>query len=80
MKGGSYLESEMTPFIEMRREYPLSVAGGSEQHDETIDFRVAIGVPSAPHSRYPKLLTQWQREGRLTALTDVINDAQNPIK
>lgn len=68
----------MTLFTGMRREYPLFAADGSEQRNETTGFRVAIGALSAPRSRYPELFAQWQKEGRLAALTDAIDDAQDP--
>lgn len=80
VKGGNYLEGEMTLFTGMRREYPLFAADGSEQRNETTGFRVAIGALSAPRSRYPELFAQWQKEGRLAALTDAIDDAQDPTK
>ncbi|VTL99120.1 type VI secretion protein [Pseudomonas aeruginosa] len=80
VKGGNYLEGEMTLFTGMRREYPLFAADGSEQRNATTGFRVAIGALSAPRSRYPELFAQWQKEGRLAALTDAIDDAQDPTK
>ncbi|MDI9100921.1 type VI secretion protein, partial [Pseudomonas aeruginosa] len=33
-----------------------------------------------PRSRYPQLFAQWPKEGRLAALTDAIDDAQDPTK
>jgi len=77
-KGGNYLEGEGTLFTGMRREYPLFAADGTEQRNEATGFRVAIGALSAPRSRYKQLFEQWQKEGRLTALTDAISDAQDP--
>ncbi|SEH86598.1 Sulfatase-modifying factor enzyme 1 [Pseudomonas asplenii] len=80
VKGGNYLEGEGTLFTGMRREYPLFAADGTEQSNETTGFRVAIGALSAPRSRYKELFEQWQKEGRLAALTDAIDDAQDPTK
>ena len=80
VKGGNYLEGEGTLFTGMRREYPLFAADGTEQSNETTGFRVAIGALSAPRSRYEELFQQWQKEGRLAALTDAIDDAQDPTK
>lgn len=80
VKGGNYLEGEGTLFTGMRREYPLFGADGTEQSNETTGFRVAIGALSAPRSRYEELFEQWQKEGRLAALTDAIDDAQDPTK
>ncbi|MCD5995979.1 SUMF1/EgtB/PvdO family nonheme iron enzyme [Pseudomonas sp. CDFA 602] len=79
-KGGNYLEGEGTLFTGMRREYPLFAADGTEQSNETTGFRVAIGALSAPRSRYKELFEQWQKEGRLAALTDDIADADDPTK
>ncbi|MGC3654869.1 type VI secretion protein, partial [Pseudomonas aeruginosa] len=67
-------------FTGMRREYPLFAPDGSEQRNQTTGFPVAIGALSAPRSRYPELFAQWQMEGRLAALTDAIDDAQDPTK
>ncbi|MFS2093261.1 formylglycine-generating enzyme family protein [Pseudomonas sp. Pseusp11] len=80
VKGGNYLEGEGTLFTGMRREYSLFAADGTEQHNETTGFRVAIGALSAPRSRYKELFAQWQKEGRLASLTDAIDDAQDPTK
>lgn len=80
VKGGNYLEGEGTLFTGMRREYPLFGADGTEQSNETTGFRVAIGALSAPRSRYEELFEQWQKEGRLAALTDAIDDTQDPTK
>ncbi|KAA8707610.1 formylglycine-generating enzyme family protein [Pseudomonas cannabina] len=79
-KGGNYLEGEGTLFTGMRREYPLFAADGTEQNNETTGFRVAIGALSAPRSRYKELFDQWQKEGRLAALTDDITDTDDPTK
>lgn len=79
-KGGNYLEGEGTLFTGMRREYPLFAADGSEQSNETTGFRVAIGALSAPRSRYKELFDQWQKEGRLAALTDDITTDDDPTK
>ncbi|KPC30590.1 Uncharacterized protein ABJ99_1279 [Pseudomonas syringae pv. cilantro] len=79
-KGGNYLEGEGTLFTGMRREYPLFAADGTEQNNETTGFRVAIGALSAPRSRYKELFEQWQKEGRLAALTDDITDTDDPTK
>lgn len=78
VKGGNYLEGELTLFTGMRREYPSFTADGSEQRNDTTGFRVALGALSAPRSRYPELFEQWQREGRLASLTDEIDDADDP--
>lgn len=78
VKGGNYLEGEMTLFTGMRREYPSFAANGSEQRNETTGFRVALGALSAPRSRYQELFEQWQREGRLAGLTDEIEAADDP--
>ncbi|WP_296266594.1 formylglycine-generating enzyme family protein [Pseudomonas sp. UBA6562] len=80
VKGGNYLEGEGTLFTGMRREYPLFAADGSEQHNATTGFRVAIGALSAPRSRYPELFEQWQKEGRLANLTDDIQAADDPTQ
>jgi formylglycine-generating enzyme required for sulfatase activity len=80
VKGGNYLEGEMTLFTGMRREYPLFAADGSEQRNETTGLRVALGALSAPRSRYKELFEQWQVEGRLAGLTDEIQDADDPTK
>ena len=80
VKGGNYLEGELTLFTGMRREYPLFAADGTEQSNETTGFRVALGALAAPRSRYNELFTQWQKEGRLASLTDAIDDAQDPTK
>lgn len=80
VKGGNYLEGEMTLFTGMRREYPLFAADGSEQRNETTGLRVALGALSAPRSRYKELFDQWQGEGRLAGLTDEIQDADDPTK
>lgn len=80
VKGGNYLEGEGTLFTGMRREYPLFGADGTEQRNETTGFRVAIGALSAPRSRYQELFEQWQKQGRLTSLTDDIDAAQDPTK
>ncbi len=80
VKGGNYLEGELTLFTGMRREYPLFSADGTEQSNETTGFRVALGALAAPRSRYNELFTQWQKEGRLASLTDAIDDAQDPTK
>jgi len=80
VKGGNYLEGEMTLFTGMRREYPLFAADGTEQRNETTGFRVALGALAAPRSRYSELFNQWQKEGRLASLTDAIDDAQDPTK
>ncbi|MNQ70836.1 Formylglycine-generating sulfatase enzyme [compost metagenome] len=80
VKGGNYLEGEMTLFTGMRREYPLFAADGSEQRNETTGLRVALGALSAPRSRYKELFEQWQGEGRLAGLTDEIQDADDPTK
>ncbi|WP_416427502.1 formylglycine-generating enzyme family protein [Pseudomonas sp. App30] len=80
VKGGNYLEGEMTLFTGMRREYPLFAADGTEQRNETTGFRVALGALAAPRSRYSELFAQWQKEGRLASLTDAIDDAQDPTK
>ncbi len=80
VKGGNYLEGEMTLFTGMRREYPLFAADGSEQRNETTGFRVALGALSAPRSRYKELFEQWQAEGRLAGLTDEIQDTEDPTK
>lgn len=80
VKGGNYLEGEGTLFTGMRREYPLFGADGTEQRNATTGFRVAIGALSAPRSRYQELFEQWQKEGRLTSLTDDIDAAQDPTK
>jgi formylglycine-generating enzyme required for sulfatase activity len=77
VKGGNYLEGELTLFTGMRREYPLFTAQGSEQRNETTGFRVVLGALSAPRSRYQELFAQWQREGRLAGLTDEIADADD---
>jgi formylglycine-generating enzyme required for sulfatase activity len=77
-KGGNFLEGEGTLFTGMRREYPLFAADGTEQRNEATGFRVSIGALSAPRSRYEELFEQWQKEGRLTTLTDAIDDAQDP--
>lgn len=77
-KGGNYLEGEGTLFTGMRREYPLFAADGTEQRNEATGFRVAIGALSAPRSRYKELFEQWHKEGRLTTLTDAIDDANDP--
>ncbi|MEG5264140.1 SUMF1/EgtB/PvdO family nonheme iron enzyme [Pseudomonas sp. JDS28PS106] len=79
-KGGNYLEGEGTLFTGMRREYPLFAADGTEQSNETTGFRVAIGALSAPRSRYKELFDQWQKEGRLAALTDDIATDDDPTK
>jgi formylglycine-generating enzyme required for sulfatase activity len=79
-KGGNYLEGEGTLFTGMRREYPLFAADGTEQRNETTGFRVAIGALSAPRSRYKELFEQWQKEGRLAALTDDIAETEDPTK
>jgi formylglycine-generating enzyme required for sulfatase activity len=79
-KGGNYLEGEGTLFTGMRREYPLFAADGTEQSNETTGFRVAIGALSAPRSRYKELFDQWQKEGRLAALTDDIAADDDPTK
>ncbi len=62
VKGGNYLEGEMTLFTGMRREYPLFAADGSEQRNETTGFRVAIGALSAPRSRYPSCSPNGRRK------------------
>lgn len=80
VKGGNYLEGELTLFTGMRREYPMFTAQGSEQRNETTGFRVALGALSAPRSRYQELFEQWQREGRLAGLTDEIADADDPTQ
>lgn len=80
VKGGNYLEGEGTLFTGMRREYPLFGADGSEQRNETTGFRVAIGALSAPRSRYDELFAQWQKQGRLSGLTDDIGDAEDPTQ
>jgi len=80
VKGGNYLEGELTLFTGMRREYPLFAADGSEQRNATTGFRVALGALSAPRSRYAELFEQWQKEGRLAGLTDEIDDAEDPTK
>lgn len=80
VKGGNYLEGELTLFTGMRREYPLFTAEGTEQRNETTGFRVAIGALSAPRSRYPELFAQWQKEGRLSSLTDEIAAADDPTQ
>ena len=80
VKGGNYLEGEMTLFTGMRREYPLFAADGSEQRNQTTGLRVALGALSAPRSRYKELFEQWQGEGRLAGLTDEIQDADDPTK
>lgn len=80
VKGGNYLEGEMTLFTGMRREYPSFAADGTEQRNETTGFRVALGALSAPRSRYQELFEQWQREGRLAGLTDEIEAADDPTK
>lgn len=79
-KGGNYLEGEGTLFTGMRREYPLFAADGTEQRNDTTGFRVAIGALSAPRSRYKELFDQWQKEGRLAALTDDIAETEDPTK
>jgi formylglycine-generating enzyme required for sulfatase activity len=79
-KGGNYLEGEGTLFTGMRREYPLFAADGTEQRNDTTGFRVAIGALSAPRSRYKELFDQWQKEGRLAALTDDIAETDDPTK
>ncbi|MDF2640826.1 MAG: type secretion protein [Pseudomonas sp.] len=79
-KGGNYLEGEGTLFTGMRREYPLFAEDGTEQSNETTGFRVAIGALSAPRSRYKELFDQWQKEGRLAALTDDIATDDDPTK
>lgn len=79
-KGGNYLEGEGTLFTGMRREYPLFAADGTEQRNDTTGFRVAIGALSAPRSRYKELFEQWQKEGRLAALTDDIAETEDPTK
>ncbi|AMB84259.1 type VI secretion protein [Pseudomonas agarici] len=80
VKGGNYLEGEGTLFTGMRREYPLFAADGTEQRNETTGLRVAVGALSAPRSRYKELFSQWEKEGRLAALTDAIDDARDPTK
>ncbi|WP_374980907.1 SUMF1/EgtB/PvdO family nonheme iron enzyme [Pseudomonas solani] len=80
VKGGNYLEGEMTLFTGMRREYPLFAADGTEQQNETTGFRVAIGALSAPRSRYKDLFEQWKAEGRASSLTDEIADDQDPTQ
>jgi len=80
VKGGNYLEGEMTLFTGMRREYPLFAADGREQRNETTGLRLALGAISAPRSRYADLFEQWQRDGRLAELTDEIDQAQDPTK
>jgi len=80
VKGGNYLEGEMTLFTGMRREYPLFAADGSEQRNETTGMRVALGAIAAPRSRYQELFEQWQRDGRLAGLTDEIDQFQDPTK
>jgi formylglycine-generating enzyme required for sulfatase activity len=80
VKGGNYLEGELTLFTGMRREYPLFAADGSEQRNATTGFRVALGALSAPRSRYEELFEQWQKEGRLAGLTDEIDAAEDPTK
>lgn len=79
-KGGNYLEGEGTLFTGMRREYPLFAADGTEQRNDTTGFRVNIGALSAPRSRYKELFDQWQKEGRLAALTDDIAETEDPTK
>ncbi|AZD93286.1 MULTISPECIES: formylglycine-generating enzyme family protein [Pseudomonas] len=80
VKGGNYLEGELTLFTGMRREYPLFAADGSEQRNATTGFRVALGALSAPRSRYEELFEQWQQEGRLAGLTDEIEAAEDPTQ
>ncbi|TBU96105.1 formylglycine-generating enzyme family protein [Phytopseudomonas dryadis] len=80
VKGGNYLEGEMTLFTGMRREYPLFAADGSEQRNETTGFRVSIGALSAPRSRYKELFAQWKDEGRVSTLTDEIEEDQDATK
>lgn len=80
VKGGNYLEGEMTLFTGMRREYPLFAADGTEQRNETTGFRVAIGALSAPRSRYKELFEQWKAEGRSSSLTDEISEDQDPTR
>ncbi|PZW66912.1 sulfatase-modifying factor enzyme 1 [Pseudomonas sp. URMO17WK12:I1] len=80
VKGGNYLEGEMTLFTGMRREYPLFAADGTEQRNETTGFRVAIGALSAPRSRYKELFAQWKDEGRVSTLTDEIDEDQDATK
>ncbi|BCG24829.1 hypothetical protein TUM18999_30200 [Pseudomonas tohonis] len=80
VKGGNYLEGEMTLFTGMRREYPLFAADGTEQQNETTGFRVALGALSAPRSRYKDLFEQWKAEGRASSLTDEIADDQDPTQ
>lgn len=80
VKGGNYLEGELTLFTGMRREYPLFGADGSEQKNETTGFRVAIGALSAPRSRYKELFDQWKKDGRLANLTDAIDNTQDPTQ
>jgi len=80
VKGGNYLEGELTLFTGMRREYPLFTTDGAEQRNETTGFRVALGALSAPRSRYKELFEQWKKEGRLASLTDEIDDAEDPTK
>ncbi|WNW12454.1 SUMF1/EgtB/PvdO family nonheme iron enzyme [Pseudomonas sp. DTU_2021_1001937_2_SI_NGA_ILE_001] len=79
-KGGNYLEGEGTLFTGMRREYPLFAADGTEQRNETTGFRVALGALSAPRSRYKELFEQWEKDGRLAALTDDIDAVSDPTK
>ncbi|MCF5499956.1 formylglycine-generating enzyme family protein [Pseudomonas syringae] len=79
-KGGDYLEGEGTLFTRMRREYPLFAPDGTGQNNENTGFRGAIGALSAPRSRYKELFDQWQKEGRLAALTDDITDTDDPTK
>ncbi|WP_437882117.1 formylglycine-generating enzyme family protein [Pseudomonas sp. LRF_L74] len=80
VKGGNYLEGEMTLFTGMRREYPLFGADGTEQKNETTGFRVALGALSAPRSRYKELFAQWQQEGRISSLTDEVQDDEDATK
>jgi len=80
VKGGNYLEGEMTLFTGMRREYPLFGADGTEQRNETTGFRVSIGALSAPRSRYKELFAQWKDEGRVSTLTDEIDEDQDATK
>lgn len=80
VKGGHYLEGELTLFTGMRREYPLFGVDGAEQRNDTTGFRVALGALSAPRSRYNELFTQWQQEGRLAGLSDEISLDKDPTK
>ena len=70
----------MTLFTGMRREYPLFGADGTEQRNETTGFRVSIGALSAPRSRYKELFAQWKDEGRVSTLTDEIDEDQDATK